>query len=231
MPLPVIAVFDAYGTLFDVHSAVRRVAGSVGADAGRVSVLWRDKQLEYSWTRSLMGRYADFWQVTEDALDYALATCGVDNTKLRGALLAAYRILDAYPDVRTALTGYHDLGVRTAVFSNATPSMLHDALVSAGLDEIVDTTFSTDTLRRYKPEPEVYAQACKAFSAKPETIVFHSSNAWDAAGAASFGWYSFWINRAHHAPEYAWAGPNECPSLDTALARVRAIDPPKKRTD
>ncbi len=223
MPLPLIAVFDAYGTLFDVHSAVRRVAGSAGANAERVSALWRDKQLEYSWTRSLMGRYADFWQVTEDALDYALSTCKVDDTKLRGALLTAYRTLDPYPDVRAALTGYHDLGVRTAVFSNATPSMLHDALVSAGLDEIVDTTFSTDTLRRYKPAPEVYAQACKAFSVKPETIVFHSSNAWDAAGAASFGWRTFWINRAHGAPEYTWADFNECSSLDAVLARMSAV--------
>ena len=223
MPLPVIAIFDAYGTLFDVHSAVRRVTGSVGAeDAGRISALWRDKQLEYSWTRSLMGTYADFWQVTEEALDYALTTCKVDDTKLRDALLVAYRTLESYPDVHTTLAGYHDLGIRTAVFSNATPDMLHAALVSASLDEIVDMTFSTDTLRRYKPDPEVYAQACKAFGAEPETIVFHSSNAWDAAGAASFGWRTFWVNRAHGAPEYAWAGLNECPSLDAALARVHA---------
>ncbi|TAN26326.1 MAG: haloacid dehalogenase type II [Castellaniella sp.] len=223
MPLPLVAVFDAYGTLFDVHSAVRRVAGSVGADAGRVSALWRDKQLEYSWTRSLMGRYIDFWQITEDALDYALATCGVDDAKLRGALLAAYRTLEPYPDVRAVLTGYHDLGIRTAVFSNATPGMLHDALVSAGLDTVVDTTFSTDALMRYKPDPEVYAQACKAFGVKPEAIVFHSSNAWDAAGAASFGWRTFWINRAHGTPEYTWANLDECSSLDAALARVSAV--------
>ncbi len=222
MPLPAVAIFDAYGTLFDVHSAVRRMAGLLGADAARVSALWRAKQLEYSWTRGLMGRYADFWRVTADALTYALAACGLCDPERQRALLAAYRTLEPYPDVGATLAGYHALGVRIAVFSNATPDMLHDALVSAGLDATVDATFSTDALRRYKPDPEVYTQACKAFGTQPGAVVFHSSNAWDAAGATSSGWHTFWINRTHGAPEYAWAGFNECPNLAAALARVRA---------
>lgn len=222
MPLPSIAVFDAYGTLFDVHSAVRREAMALGARAEQISTLWRQKQLEYSWTRSLIGRYADFWQVTQEALDYALAACGLDDVKLRSRLLEAYRRLEPYPDVHTALTGYRQLGVRVAVFSNATPDMLEDALASAHLDSLVAMTCSTHALRRYKPDPAVYAHAQKMFDATPGTIVFHSSNAWDAAGAASFGWHTFWINRAHLLPEYAWAGLRECPDLPAALARVLA---------
>ncbi|TAL72049.1 MAG: haloacid dehalogenase type II [Rhodanobacter sp.] len=221
MPIPSVAVFDAYGTLFDVHSAVRRVAGALGIRAERVSALWRQKQLEYSWTRSLIGRYADFWQVTEEALDHALAACALDDAALRGDLLEAYRKLDPYRDVRSTLMGYRELGVRVAVFSNATPAMLHDALESAQLASLVDVTCSTHVLKRYKPDPDVYAYASKVIGAEPEAVVFHSSNAWDAAGASSFGWHTFWINRAHGAPEYTWAGLNECPNLDTALASVR----------
>lgn len=221
MPMPSVAVFDAYGTLFDVHSAVRRVAGTLGVHAERVSVLWRQKQLEYSWTRSLIGRYADFWSVTKEALDYALAVCKLGDAKLREDLLEAYRNLEPYPDVRATLTEYRKLGVRVAVFSNATPAMLRDALESAHLASLVDVTFSTHALRRYKPDPWVYAQASETFGVKPEAVVFHSSNAWDAAGAASFGWRTFWINRTHGVPEYTWADLNECPSLDTALASVR----------
>ncbi|TAN02446.1 MAG: haloacid dehalogenase type II [Rhodanobacteraceae bacterium] len=225
MPIPSVAVFDAYGTLFDVHSAVRRVAGALGAHAERVSALWRQKQLEYSWTRSMIGRYTDFWQVTEEALDYALAACGLDDVKLRSDLLEAYRELEPYPDVHAALAGYRQLGLRVAVFSNATPTMLRDALESARLDSIVDVTCSTHALRRYKPDPDVYAYASEMVGARPEAIVFHSSNAWDAAGAASFGWHTFWINRAHRVPEYTWAGLRECPDLCTALAHARAMQP------
>lgn len=222
MPIPFVAVFDAYGTLFDVHSAVRRVAGVLGVHAERVSALWRQKQLEYSWTRNLIGRYADFWQVTEEALDHALAVCGLSDAKLRRDLLEAYRKLEPYPDVRGTLVAYRKLGVRVAVFSNATPAMLRDALESAQLASLVDVTCSTHALQRYKPDPDVYAYASKMLGAEPGAIAFHSSNAWDAAGAASFGWHTFWINRAHGVPEYTWAGLNECPDLDTALASVRA---------
>lgn len=225
MPIPSVAVFDAYGTLFDVHSAVRRVAGALGTHAERVSALWRQKQLEYSWTRSMIGRYADFWQVTGEALDYALAACRLDEAKLRGDLLEAYRRLEPYPDVRTTLMDYRKLGVRVAVFSNATPAMLHDALESSHLDSLVDVTCSTHALKRYKPDPDVYAYANKMIGVEPGAIAFHSSNAWDAAGAASFGWRTFWINRTHRVLEYTWAALNECPSLDAALASVRASQP------
>ena len=220
MSLPAVAVFDAYGTLFDVHSAARRVATEFDAATERVSALWRQKQLEYSWTRSLMGRYADFWAVTEEALDYALAVHGVSDRKLRAALLESYRALEPYPDVPAALTGYRKRGVRVAVFSNATPAMLREALVAAHLDGLVDEVCSTHELRIYKPDTRVYAHTGKVLGAPPEAVVFHSSNAWDAAGAAAYGWRAFWIRRANQVPEYTWAGLTGCPDLKAALAAV-----------
>jgi len=144
--------------------------------------------------RSLMQRYADFWQVTADALDYAMAVSERHDPALRSALLNAYRELDAYPDVRIALSGYRALGMRVAVFSNATQPMLHEALAAARLDDLVDTIYSTHVLGIYKPAVRVYEAAAEAFGVPPHAIAFHSSNSWDAAGAASCGWAALWIN-------------------------------------
>lgn len=222
MSVPAVAIFDAYGTLLDVHSAARRLATTLGPAVDGVSELWRQKQLEYSWTRGLMGRYADFWLVTEQALDYALAARGPNDPTLRDALLESYRKLEPYPDVRPALIGYRTLGVRVAVFSNATPTMLRDALAASQLEDLIDAVYSTDALKRYKPDMRVYAGAAEALHAPAEAVAFHSSNAWDAAGAASFGWRTFWINRSHRVPEYTWAGLRECTDLQAALAAAAA---------
>ncbi|TAM59444.1 MAG: haloacid dehalogenase type II [Rhodanobacter sp.] len=226
MTTPAIAVFDAYGTLFDVHSAVARLADRMGADAERISELWRQKQLEYTWTRSLMQRYADFWQVTGDALDYALAVSGQRDGALRSALLNAYRELDAYPDVRVALDGYRALGMRVAVFSNATQPMLQRALAAARLDDLVDAVYSTHELGTYKPAVRVYEATAEAFGTPPHAIAFHSSNSWDAAGAASCGWGAMWINRSGRPPEYPWAPVPAVGDLVAALNRVRTAMPP-----
>lgn len=223
---PAIAVFDAYGTLFDVHSAVARLADRMGADAERISELWRQKQLEYTWTRSLMQRYADFWQVTGDALDHALAVSGRHDPALRSALLNAYRELDAYPDVRAALNGYRALGMHVAVFSNATLPMLQRALAAARLEDLVDTVYSTHELGIYKPAVRVYEAAAEAFGVPPHAIAFHSSNSWDAAGAASCGWDAMWINRSGRPPEYPWTPVPAVADLVAALYRVRAAMPP-----
>lgn len=223
---PTIAVFDAYGTLFDVHSAVARLADTIGPDAGRISELWRQKQLEYTWTRSLMRRYADFWQVTEEALDYALASFDCRDGAVRQALLDAYRKLDAYPDVREALDGYRRQGLRVAVFSNATLAMLNTALSAARLDDLVDTVYSVHALKVFKPDVQVYAAAAQAFGAAPSAIVFHSSNGWDAAGAASCGWRALWINRAGRAQEYPWMQVPAVADLGQALAHVTVATAP-----
>lgn len=217
---PTIAVFDAYGTLFDVHSAVARLAEIVGPDAERISALWRQKQLEYTWTRSLMRRYADFWQVTEEALDHALASFDRRDGTVRQTLLDAYRKLDAYPDVREALDGYRRQGLHVAVFSNATLAMLNTALTAAGLDDLVDTVYSVHALEVFKPDVQVYAAAAQAFGTAPSSIVFHSSNGWDAAGAASCGWRALWINRTGRPQEYPWMRVPAVPDLGQALAHV-----------
>jgi 2-haloacid dehalogenase len=170
MTRPEIAIFDAYGTLFDVHSAVTRLADRMEPDAGHISELWRRKQLEYTWTRSLMQRYADFWQVTEEALDYTLATFDRRDAALRSALLNAYRELDAYPDVRQALVGYRAAGMRVAVFSNATHPMLLAALSAAHLDDLVDAVYSVHELRIFKPDVRVYAAAAEVAPATSQAL-------------------------------------------------------------
>ncbi len=199
---PAVAVFDAYGTLFDVHSAVARLADVVGPEASRISALWRQKQLEYSWTHALMQRYVDFWQLTQHALDFTLASVGEADPQVRTQLLDAYRTLDAYPEVATVLDAYRRAGVRVTLFSNATPAMLDQALDAAQLQDRVDAVFSVHALARYKPDPRVYRAAAETFGAPAEAIAFHSANAWDAAGATASGWRARWINRGGVPAEY-----------------------------
>jgi 2-haloacid dehalogenase len=200
--VPAVAVFDAYGTLFDVHSAVARLTDAIGPEASRISAIWRQKQLEYSWTYALMQRYVDFWQLTQDALDFALASVGQGDPRARAQLLDAYRTLDAYPDVPAVLDDYRRAGLRVAVFSNATPAMLEHALDAAQLRDRVDVVFSVHPLARYKPDPRVYDAAAEALGVVADAIAFHSSNAWDAAGAAASGWPVRWINRNGMPAEY-----------------------------
>lgn len=188
-------VFDAYGTLFDVHSAAAREAGALGEHRASVSALWRQKQLEYSWLRSLMGRHADFWQVTGDALDFALESHGIDDEALRGRLMALYLELAAYPDVVPALERLRGAGMTTAILSNGTPAMLEAAVRSAGLEALLDQILSIEAVRVYKPDPRVYDLAVKRLGVPAEAIAFVSTNAWDAAGAAAFGFPVAWMNR------------------------------------
>ena len=202
-----VAVFDAYGTLFDVHSAVRRHATVLGSRADGVSQLWRARQLEYSWVSTLAGRYRDFWSLTQDALDHALAAHGIEDPPLRASLLDAYLALEAYPEVPGVLTRLREAGVRTAVLSNGSPMMLERAVKSAALGDLLDDVLSIDEIQVYKPDPRVYAFACERLGCTPDAIAFQSSNAWDAAGAAAFGFHVHWINRAGLPREYAALGP------------------------
>jgi 2-haloacid dehalogenase len=195
-------VFDAYGTLFDVHSAVARHKDLVGAQADRLSELWRTKQLEYTWTRSLMGAYRDFDLLTRDALDFAAARCGGLSVEARAALLAAYETLDAYPDVAPALAALRARGARTAVLSNGTPAALARAVRSAGLETLLDETLSVDSLRVFKTAPAVYEMVCRRFGVEAEQVSFQSSNRWDIAGATRFGFFTQWINRTGAPDEY-----------------------------
>lgn len=187
-------VFDAYGTLFDVHSAVGRLRARVGADADALSQLWRTKQLEYTWLRALMGRHTDFWQVTGDALDYALERTGVDRA-VREPLMQAYLSLDAYPEVPDVLRRLRAGGKKTAILSNGEPKMLQAGAASAGIDGLLDAILSVEDVGVFKPHPRVYQLAVDRLGVRPDQIAFQSSNAWDVNGAATFGLRPVWINR------------------------------------
>lgn len=201
MTLP-IYVFDAYGTLFDVHAAVRRYAGEIGPLATPLSELWRTKQLEYSWVRTLAGRYRDFWLLTEEALDVAIAAVAPEAAPYRGRLLEAYRALEVYPEVPEVLTALKNDGARLAILSNGSPGMLADAVASSRIDFLLDAVISVDEIRTYKPAPAVYDLVTTRFRVFPEAVSFQSSNRWDVAGAAAFGFRSVWVNRAGRPEEY-----------------------------
>jgi 2-haloacid dehalogenase len=198
-----VYVFDAYGTLFDVHSAVARHRGEVGAHAEQMSELWRIKQLEYTWTRTLMGEYRDFRVLTAQALDYAAARFGGLSAGLRANLIAAYERLDGYRDAAPALRALKEKGAQTAILSNGTPDMLQNAVQSAGLTGLIDRILSIDAVHKFKTAPEAYALVDEAFGVSRDSISFQSSNRWDIAGAAKFGFRTVWINRAGHPDEYA----------------------------
>ena len=195
-------VFDAYGTLFDVHAAIARHRAAAGIDADRFSEIWRTKQLEYTWTLTLAGHYTDFWTLTERALDFAFARVPSVDRSLRSKLLDAYLTLDAFPDARMALAALKTQGLRLAILSNGTPRMLAAAVQAAGIADYFDAVLSVDTVRRYKPLPEVYVLATDAFGMRRSDVGFVSSNRWDVMGASSFGFQAYWVNRASMPDEY-----------------------------
>ena len=196
-------VFDAYGTLLDVHAAVRKHSDALGPAGAKMSQVWRQKQLEYSWVRSLMGSYADFWRLTEDALDYALEAndLGADS-QLRQVLLDAYWTLDAYPEVPSVLEKLRNNGARIAILSNGSPEMLSAAIDSGGLRDMIDDVFSVDAIKQYKTAPEVYRMVTNSWDMPADEISFQSSNRWDVAGAQKFGFQTVWINRTEQPDEY-----------------------------
>lgn len=201
-------VFDAYGTLFDVHSAVARHRVRLGENADRISMAWRTKQLEYTWLRSIMDRYVDFWQVTGHALDFALQANDVDDDALRDDLMSAYLALECYPEVPEVLSALKDAGMQTAILSNGSPMMLEAAVDSAGLGGLLDDVISVDLLGVYKPAMDVYQLVLERLEVGRGQVSFQSSNAWDAAGAATFGFKVAWCNRFGQARERLPDGPH-----------------------
>ena len=214
-------VFDAYGTLFDVHSAVGKHRARLGDEADAVSAMWRAKQLEYTWQRTILDRYVDFWRVTADGLDYALDAHGVDDADLRDDLLHAYLSLDCYPEVRGVLGTLRNAGLTTAILSNGSPMMLEAAVESAGIAGLLDAVVSVDELGMYKPSAEVYQLAMDALEVGRGQVSFQSSNAWDAAAAATFGFRVAWCNRFGQARERLPDAPDvEIGTLDELPAIV-----------
>ena len=199
--MPGIFVFDAYGTLFNVHAAILR-CGQSGPDAERMSEIWRTKQLEYTWTLTLAGHYTDFWRLTEMALDFALARVPSVPKALKPQLLDAYFQLDAFPDAPAALRALKAKGHQTGILSNGSRTMLKSAVDAARLGGDLDAVLSVDVLKMFKPRPEVYALVTDHFKCAAGDVTFVSSNRWDVMAGASVGFRALWVNRGKMPDEY-----------------------------
>jgi 2-haloacid dehalogenase len=194
-------VFDAYGTLFDVNSAARTAQDALGDHWQPLAELWRAKQLQYTWLRGLAGHHADFWQVTGDALDFALSTLQLEDPALRARLMNLYMIPAAYPEVPGTLRRLQAAGMKLAILSNGTPAMLAAAVANAGIADLLDAILSVEEVHVYKPHPSVYGLACERLHVEASRICFLSSNGWDAYSAKAFGFHVLWCNRFGQAPE------------------------------
>jgi 2-haloacid dehalogenase len=208
MPAPLqgikACIFDAYGTLFDVHTPVLRALAVLDDDKARsLSATWRDKQLQYAWLRSLMGVHADFWQVTSDALDHAMQLFGLDDRELHRRLMELYLRLDPFQDAEPSLVDLQRRGLRLAILSNGSPAMLDGVLRASGLARCFDQVISVEEVGIFKPSRRVYRHAQQVLKlASPHDVCFISANSWDAKAAASFGFQVAWINRS--------GGPADC---------------------
>lgn len=195
-------IFDAYGTLFDVDAAARRAADEPGrqsfaASRPQIAAHWRAKQLQYSWLRAVTGRHTDFWQVTQDALDWALEAEGLTGDPgLRERLLELYWELDAFAEVPAMLSALKARDLHTAILSNGAPEMLAGAVQSAGIGGLLDDVLSVERVGIFKPARAVYDMVGRRFGCAPEQVMFVSSNGWDAAAAADYGFVTVWVNRA-----------------------------------
>ncbi|MFV2002661.1 MAG: haloacid dehalogenase type II [Paracoccaceae bacterium] len=194
-------IFDAYGTLFDVAAAAREAAAEPGREAfaelwPKVANDWRLKQLQYTWLRAVADAHTDFWQVTQDGLDWALEASELDDADLRARLLALYWELSAYREVPAMLAALKAAGMNTAILSNGSPEMLAGAVSSAGIAGVLDDVLSVQSVGVFKPHKSVYQMVPDRFECAPDQVLFVSSNGWDAAAAAGFGFHSVWANRA-----------------------------------
>lgn len=194
-------VFDAYGTLFDVAAAARQAAAEPGNDVladtwPELAEHWRQKQLQYSWLRAVMGQHTDFWAVTQDGLDWAMEAVGLSDPRLRARLLQLYWELSAYPEVPRMLADLKSAGMNTAILSNGSPAMLAGAVTSAGLNDVLDACLSVESVGIFKPDSRVYDLVGQRFGCTPDQVLFVSSNGWDASAAASYGFVTAWVNRA-----------------------------------
>ena len=206
-------VFDAYGTLFDVNAAAAEAAKDP-AYPGLAAVWpalasdWRRKQLEYTWLRAVADRHCDFWQVTQDGLDWALEAQGLEDPALRARLLALYRHLPTYPEVPAMLASLRARGLATAILSNGSPDMLGAAVASAGIAPQLDAVLSVEAVGVFKPHARVYDLVGTHFGCAADQVLFVSANGWDAAGAAGYGFRTIWVNRAGAPQDRLYAQPH-----------------------
>ena len=205
-------IFDAYGTLFDVSAAAREAAAEPGNEAlaavwPEFAANWRTKQLQYSWLRAVARKHVDFWQLTKDSLDWALAASDLNDDALRDRLLALYWELSAYPEVPQVLADLRARGIKLGILSNGAPDMLTAAVQSAGLDGMLDAVMSVEEVGVYKPHDLVYEMVESRFICERDEVLFVSANGWDAAGAANYGYRTAWVNRNNEPVERLYAAP------------------------
>ena len=216
-------VFDAYGTLFDFAAAARGCRDALADQIDALTSLWRDKQLQYTWLRAIQDRHVDFWQVTGDALDFALETLAIEKPGLRDRLMRLYLTLDTFPEVPEVLSRLKKAGLKTAVLSNGSPTMLDAVVKGAKLSELLDVVLSVEEVGVYKPHPKVYRLAVERLGVPTSSITFLSSNAWDAYAASAFGMRVIWCNRYGQCRERLPGAPDlEVRSLDELPALVGA---------
>ena len=217
-------VFDAYGTLFDFAAAARGCSDVLGDALDKLTILWRDKQLQYTWLRAVQGCHVDFWQVTGDALDFAMDTLRLDQPGLRDRLMTLYLTLDTFPEVSDVLQQLKAAGLKTAILSNGSPNMLDSVVKHARIDGLLDAVLSVEEVGVYKPNPRVYQLAVDRLGIPASSICFQSSNAWDAYAASSFGMKVVWCNRYGQRKERLPGRPNrEIKSLAELPKIVGAI--------
>ncbi len=188
-------IFDAYGTLFDVNAACRELSKEVGDNWEKLASLWRLRQVEYTWLRNSMDEYIDFWQITSDALDYAMETLGIENDDLREELLNLYLKLEAYPEVNDLLKKLKQRGLKTGILSNGNMKMLNSAVNNANIREYLDEILSVEDCKIYKPSSKVYDLVKIKMQISKENVLFFSSNAWDMHAASNYGFKTIWVNR------------------------------------
>jgi len=206
-------IFDAYGTLFDVNAAAREAAAQPGREAlakvwPKLAADWRSKQLEYTWLRAVAGQHCDFWQLTQDGLDWALKASKLDDEELREVLLALYWQLSAFSEVPQMLVDLKEKGLNTGVLSNGSPEMLEGAVSSAILTELLDAVLSVESVGVFKPHESVYDLVCAHFGCAKDEVLFVSSNGWDACAAAGYGFQTVWVNRAGAPIDRLYAKPH-----------------------
>ena len=222
-------IFDAYGTLFDVAAAARNAASEPGREAFAVhwpaiANNWRLKQLQYTWLRAVMNKHADFWEVTQNGLDWALEAEGMgDDAELRERLLQLYWELDAYPEVPDMLAALRAAGMNTAILSNGSPGMLAGAVQSAGIGGVLDDVLSVESVGIFKPADVVYDLVGDRFGCKPREVLFVSSNGWDAAAAAGYGFTTAWVNRAAEPVDRLPATPDHLLSDLTGIPTLAGV--------
>ena len=218
-----VCVFDAYGTLFDFNSAAERCRDALGDKTDELSALWRNKQLQYTWLRGLMGKHKPFREVTGDALDFSLQTLGVDDHALRNRLMELYDRIEAFPEVPEVLQTLKRGGIATAILSNGSPDMLEAAVRHTGIGNDLDAVLSVEMVGVYKPHPSVYELAAREFGVPLPAISFQSSNAWDAVAAATFGMRVVWCNRYGQPRERLTAEPDVEVSTLSALPGILGL--------